>query len=150
MSNPYGNYSSDVNISTSPGLGYSYFAFPLNVTSGSSFTITVADMLDKIIYSTDASSSTFTTDSAANIISALTVNSPNYSSAVTVPANVVKTLPPIGTTFEFTIINNGAGTITMAAGSNVTLNLASTTIAANTVKRFMVYVNSATTVYLYG
>lgn len=100
------------------------------VVSSSVQTLTAADILSGVISRSGGAGLTDTTDTAANIIAAM--------------AN-----PVVGDGFEFTIQNNNSGTLTLAAGTGVTL-VGTTTIATVNARRYLLEVTGATTVSIVG
>lgn len=104
-----------------------------NITTGGVVTYTAAQLLGGLILrDPNGASRSDVTPTAADIIAALNK-------------------PATGAAFEFTIRNtaNGAETITLTAGSDVTLS-GTMTIAQNNSKRFVAVVTSPTEVTVYS
>lgn len=92
-------------------------------------TLTAAQMIDSGIFTiTPTVARILTTDTAANIV----VGLPGYQ---------------VGTWFEFTIVNNAAFDVTLAAGTGVTI--VGKAIANNVSGTFLARVDSATAVSIY-
>ena len=146
-SNEFNVYSS--NLSTRTNGVVSYLANPYTISAGSTYTLTIANILNnKIIYFTDASACTIMTDSSSNIFTGLSVLQPYVSSIVPTAANRFVTPPPAGCTVDFFLVNNGGGTITLEGGSGVTLFMNSTSVAAGVGRVFKVNIgNNAVSVY---
>lgn len=101
----------------------------LNSIAAGTVTVTAKQMVNAVLVIASGTSSSLTTDTAANIIADLHG----------------------AQTFEFTLINKGSGTATLSAGSNVTLHPATAAGSTATVS-FHVFkgvVTSSTTVDLY-
>ena len=125
-------YSSNLSVATSAGKGFVYNCTPVTITTTG--TLSAANMLNRVIVTTGTGAITLTTDTAANIATALQVVSPNYSNALCIPANKVTIKPPIQSSFDF-LLNNAAtssGAVTFAAGSGVTLVALSATVLVGT------------------
>ncbi len=104
------------------------------LTGAGPFTLTAAQMLGGFIeLSGSTTAVTATTDTAANIIAAMAAADPNAG---------------VGSSFQMTIVNDNtsSGTVTLAAGTNVTLNGTSTAIAIGASRRYLVKQTSATAV----
>ena len=96
------------------------------------------------------------TYTAAELLGGLILRDPNgagRSDVTPTAAAIIAELdePAVGSSFEFTIRNtaNAAETITVTAGTDVTLS-GTMTIAQNNSKRFLAVVTSATTVTVYS
>lgn len=109
------------------------------VTGAGPFTLSAAQALGGFVeYSGSATAVTVTTDTAANIIAALSAADPNAG---------------VGSAFLLTIVNDNtaSGAITLAAGTNVTLSGPTpTAIAIATAKRYRVTQTSATAVTFFA
>lgn len=107
--------------------------------AGTNQTLTAAQILGGFIIGVPTGAANYTTDTAANIINAI-------EGAV------------VGSSIQFTVRNKsgGANTITLVAGTGVTLNSGDTvTVAQNNQKTFLVVVtglgaSAAVTVYSFG
>lgn len=109
----------------------SYINCPFtSFADGANKTLTAAQTINGFIAASGGATPTFTTPTAAQIIAAL----PNAG---------------VGDTFELVIRNNNSGTLTLAGGTNVTLE-GTTTIATASTRRYVGVVTSKTAVTLHG
>jgi hypothetical protein len=115
-----------------------FFTVTTDATAGAR-TYTAAELLGGLILRDPAGAArSDVTPTAAAIIAAITALSGGHP-------------PAVGTAFEFTIRNtaDAAETITVTAGTDVTLS-GTMTIAQNNTKRFLAVVTAATTVTIYS
>src|SRR5580692_2783741 len=91
----------------------------VNLGAGATITLTAAQMMAGFLLQSGGATSTVTTDTAVNILAALTQSS--------------GASPRIGQTFVLDIANLNSGTTTLAGGTGVTL--VGTTAIATTVER---------------
>ena len=95
-------------------------------------TATAAQMVGGVIEISGGVTATITTDTAANIIARMLALDANSG---------------IGSTANFSIVNGNTGTVTLAAGANVTLvGVDAATILTDTAKRYQIKQLTATTV----
>lgn len=149
--NELGLYSANFNVATPAGKGYLFNCTPVAI-SGSG-TLSIAQMLNRVVVVTSASAVALTTDSSANIITALSAPQPYYNNALPIPANRVVESPPVGTSFQFQIMNQGSssGAVTLSAGAGVTLVLSTATIpiTIGNVRTVTVVISAAGAVTMY-
>lgn len=100
------------------------------VVSGTSATLTTANLMTGLIISTNAGATTLTTDTATNVINAL---------------NAIGSGVAVGDTIWFTVSSHGAGGVTLAMGSGGTLtNGTSGTVATGTQRLFHLQITNVT------
>lgn len=97
--------------------------------TGAAVTLTAAQLLGRIIDGSHSAAATFTTPTAVDLIQAMN-------------------RPSIGASFEFVLVNTGAGAITPSGGTGVTL-VGADAVAGGSTARFLVRVDSMTTVTIY-
>ena len=154
-------YSSNMGLAASRGGAASFNCVPVTIAATGS--LLVANMLNRVVVTTGTAAITLTCDTAANIITALSVRLPQYSTGggagaagsavVPVQANQLLMPPPIGTSFQFDIYNaaTSSGAVTLGGTPlGITYVLASATIPIGTVRRVTVVVTSSSAVTIYA
>jgi hypothetical protein len=113
----------------------SFGATVVNRGTGTGITYTPSEFASTVITRSPSAASTDTTPTAAAIIGLFTARGIPASKAV-------------GLAYEVTIVNTSANTITLAAGSGVTI-VGSAAIGGGTSATFLVHISSPTTVTVY-
>lgn len=94
-----------------------------NAITGATPTLTAVQMVGGVVSISGGTTATATTDTAANIIARMQAVDPNAA---------------IGSTFQFSMVNDNSGTLTMAGGTGVTLvGATATSIATQNAREYL-------------